>query len=418
MNSLWFILLSLLLAIFFAGIEIAFASSNKMKIELAIKQRGIISHILLLFLRNSALFSSVIIIGYYISVITFSVSFVWVIHPIVYSFFQTPFWFIIIELSIVALLIIATVEFFAQTLFRIEPYWTLYVLSIPAFFFFLFLSPIAWIFINCSKAIVKLIAPVKNLTVLPLFEKFNLTEWYNDINSKQEEVNKNDQELKIFQNALVFSKVRIRDCMIPRTEIEAININAGIEDLRKKFISSGYSKIIVYRNSIDNIVGYVNSKELFKHPVSIKEKLNHISFVPETMPASKLLHDFMQYHRSVAVVVDEYGGTSGLVTLEDIMEEIFGEIEDEHDTDDLVEKEVNKNEFIFSSRLEIEYLNSKYGFKIPESEEYDTLAGFILFHHHNLPKPNAVIEIGEYNFKILRVSNTRIELVFLEIKEK
>jgi Hemolysins and related proteins containing CBS domains len=206
--------------------------------------------------------------------------------------------------------------------------------------------------------------------------------------------------------------------MIPRTEIEAIPVNARMEDLRKKFISTGYSKIIVYRNTVDNIVGYVNSKELFKHPSTIKEKLNPVAFVPETMPASKLLHEFMQYHRSVAVVVDEYGGTSGLVTLEDIMEEIFGEIEDEHDTDDLLERQIKPNEYVFSSRLEIEYLNSKYGLKFPESEHYDTLAGFILFHHQNLPKPNTVIEIDNYTFKILRVSNTRIELVHLDVNDK
>lgn len=418
MNMLLFIVASLFFAMFFAGLEIAFVSCNKMKVELAIKQGSLNSQILLLFIKNSILFNTVITIGYYMSVVTLGISIVCAVHPLLLHLNFTPFWFILVEIMIVAFVIITLVEVLAQTLFRLEPNLALKVLAIPALFFFVFLLPLAWLLINGSKLLVRLLIPGKSPLVLSTFEKFNLTKWVSEFNSKQKEESENDQELKMFQNALVFSKVRIRDCMIPRTEIEAISINAGIEELRKKFISSGYSKIIVYRNSVDNIVGYVNSKELFKHPASIKEKLNQISFVPETMPASKLLHDFMQHHRTVAVVVDEYGGTSGLVTLEDIMEEIFGEIEDEHDTDDLVEKQVNPSEFIFSSRLEIEYLNSKYDLKIPESEEYDTLAGFILFHYHNLPKPNTTLEIGDFTFKILRVSRTRIELVFLAVKEK
>lgn len=415
---LLFIGTSLFLAIFFAGLEIAFVSSNKMKVELAIKQGSLSSHILLLFIKNSVLFSTVITIGYYMSITILGIFIVWLAHPILTGFYFTPFWFILAEIALVTFVIIAIVEFLAQTLFRFEPNLALKVLAVPALFFFVLLLPAAWLLINGSKLLVRVLVPGKIPLVLSTFEKFNLTKWVNEHNSKQKEENENDQELKMFQNALVFSKVRIRDCMIPRTEIEAISINAGIEELRKKFISSGYSKIIVYRNSVDNIVGYVNSKELFKHPDSIKEKLNQISFVPETMPASKLLHDFMQHHRTVAVVVDEYGGTSGLVTLEDIMEEIFGEIEDEHDTDDLVEKQVNANEFVFSGRLEIEYLNSKYDLKIPESEDYDTLAGFILFHYHNLPKPNTTLEISGFSFKILKVSRTRIELVFLAVKGK
>jgi CBS domain containing-hemolysin-like protein len=231
------------------------------------------------------------------------------------------------------------------------------------------------------------------------------------------EAPQNDQELTILNNALLFSKVRIRDCMIPRTEIEAIEINSGIAEVLKKCVATGYSKIVVYQKTIDNVVGYISSKELFKHPKTIKEKLNTVTFVPETMPANKLLHEFMQHHRSMAVVVDEYGGTSGIVTLEDIMEEIFGEIEDEHDTDDLVERQVKPQEYIFSCRLEIEYLNSKYGLHLPENEDYDTLAGYILYHYHNLPKPKDVVEIFPYSFRILKVSHTRIELVYLKVAE-
>jgi CBS domain containing-hemolysin-like protein len=277
----------------------------------------------------------------------------------------------------------------------------------------LFAASVTWILNQLSRMIFGKRYPVRNRQAFALV---NIDHWYTETqkNPKKEE-NKEYQELVFFHNAMLFSQVRIRDCMIPRTEIEAIDINASIEDLQNKFISTGYSKIIVYSEAIDNVVGFISSKQLFKHPVTIEEKISQISFVPETMPANKLLHEFMQYHRSIAVVVDEYGGTSGIVTLEDIMEEIFGEIEDEHDTDDLVEKQINPDEFILSSRLEIEYLNFKYGLNFPESEDYDTLAGFILYRHHSLPKPSDKITIDSYSFKILKVSNTRIELVYLKI---
>jgi len=227
----------------------------------------------------------------------------------------------------------------------------------------------------------------------------------------------NNQEIIMLQNALVFSKVRVRECMIPRTEIEAVDINAPLHEVEKKFISTGYSKLAVYEDNLDNILGYISSKDMFKNPVSISTMLVNIAFVPETMPANRILHEFMHDHRTIAVVVDEYGGTTGIVTLEDIMEEIFGDIEDEHDTDDLIDKLINPNEYVFSGRLEIEYLNSKYNLNLPESEEYDTLAGYILYISHNLPKPKQVLETDDLSLTVLKVSSTRIELVLLKVKE-
>lgn len=228
---------------------------------------------------------------------------------------------------------------------------------------------------------------------------------------------KNSQELKILQNALLFSNTKIRDCMIPRTEVESVEIGTSIEEAISKFVDTGYSKLVVYQDNIDNIIGYFSSKEIFKKPANIGGKLSPITFVPETMPANRLLHEFMHDNRSIAVVVDEYGGTSGIVTLEDIMEEIFGDIEDEHDTDDLVERKVRNGEFVFSGRLEIEYLNSRYNLQIPENEDYDTLAGFIIYHYKNLPKVNDTVKIDLFSIKILKASNTRIDLVMLRIGE-
>lgn len=369
------------------------------------------------YFNYASFFITVCRVGYTLTLGLLSICAIHVIHPYIIPVIPVPIIPIIIEIIMVTLLIIVISELIAQTIFRVEPNTTLKLFAVPAFFFFVLLFPLGWLYLRGIKFFTTLFAPGKTPLNLASFGESISNPWLNRNDASQDRDDDGIQEFKIFQKALGFSKVRIRDCMIPRTEIEAINITANINELRKRFSSSGYSKIIVYRNSIDNIVGYVNSKELFKHPATIKEKLNPVAFVPESMQASKLLKDFMQFHRSVAVVVDEYGGTSGLVTLEDIMEEIFGEINDEHDTDDLVERQVNPHEFVLSGRLEIEYLNSKFNLKIPENEEYDTLAGFILFHFQNLPKPNAIVKIGNYTIKILRVSQTRIELVQLTVTE-
>jgi CBS domain containing-hemolysin-like protein len=233
--------------------------------------------------------------------------------------------------------------------------------------------------------------------------------------NKGENASEENDEIKLFQNALDFSNVRIRDCMIPRTEIVSFNIRDTIEALRQRFIETGFSKILIYDGDMDNMIGYVTSKDLFKNPRDIKIIMINISFVPETMPANKLLKKFIQEHRSMAVVVDEFGGISGLITIEDIMEEIFGEIDDEHDVDEFIEKNPEKGHYIFSGRLEIDYLNEKYGLNIPESEEYDTLAGYIISQHQNIPKVNDKIISEKYEFRILKVGRTRIELVQLKI---
>lgn len=224
------------------------------------------------------------------------------------------------------------------------------------------------------------------------------------------------EEITMMHNAMDLFRVKVRDCMIPRTDIEAVEMNTPLTDVEQKFITTGYSRLAVYKENMDNIIGFINCKDIFKNPGSIKKMLNNIAFVPETMPANRLLHEFMQEHRAIAVVVDEYGGTSGLITLEDIMEEIFGDIEDEHDTDDLIEKKLRNDEYIFSGRLEIEYLNARYHLNIPEHDEYDTLAGYILFASHNLPKPKQKIEVDNFIITILKVSNTRIDLVSFKLK--
>jgi len=224
-----------------------------------------------------------------------------------------------------------------------------------------------------------------------------------------------EHEIKIFQNALDFSSVKLRDCMIPRTDIVAVEKNAPIEELKQKFIDTGVSKIIVYNEDIDNVIGYVHSKELFKNPSSVQSMINQLTFVPGTMSGNRMMQLFMQERRSIAIVVDEYGGTSGLLTLEDLIEEIFGDIEDEHDKDNLVERKIAENEYLFSGRLKIEYLNETFNLNILEKDDYDTLAGFILYHHLNLPLAGEMVKIEPYTFIIRKLTNTRIDLVQMTV---
>ena len=249
-----------------------------------------------------------------------------------------------------------------------------------------------------------------------VFSRIDLDEFVSEKNSGLSEITDNNEtEVKLFKNALDFSKVKLREIMVPRTEIEMLEVNSSIADLRQKFVETGYSRILFYEKSIDNIIGYVHSSVIFKNPESIKSFITKVLIVPETMPANKLLSKFIREHRSIAIVVDEFGGTSGMVTSEDILEEIFGEIEDEYDTIDVIEKKISETEFIFSGRSEIDLINEKYGINLPETEDFETLAGFILYHHESIPKINSLIKIGVFQFKILKATNTKIELVKLTL---
>jgi CBS domain containing-hemolysin-like protein len=267
--------------------------------------------------------------------------------------------------------------------------------------------------------VIFLITGKKNNTQNLTFGKVDLDNYINEHTRGADLTNEIlDHEIEIFKNALDFSKVKVRDCMIPRTEIIAVNINESIDNLRKKFIETHLSKILVYENNIDEIIGYVHSYELFKSPLNIKSILLPITIVPETMPAKDLLQLFTRQSRSIALVVDEYGGTSGMVCMEDVIEEIFGEIEDEHDVEELIEKDLGNNTWVFSGRHEIDYLKNKYKLNLPEEETYETLAGYILHHTQDIPQKNAQIKIGEYLYTILKTSGKKIELVKISTNEK
>ncbi len=415
MNSLAIILLSILFSAFFSGMEIAFISSNKLRIELDKKQGAFGSRIISLFTSRPGEYIATMLVGNNISLVIYGIVMAILLEPAIRNFIKPDLAVLLIQTLISTLIILFAAEFFPKTVFRISPNFALKVFSIPVLFFYIILYPITWLVISISEFILRNIfgVPRDKESYPHVFGKVDLDDLVSESNPESGEILDAEHEIKIFQNALDFSNVRLRDCMVPRTEIVALQETSTIDDLRQKFIETGLSKILIYSDSTDNILGYVNSKELFKNPGDLKSMIMTIPHVPETMPANKLLQSFIKEHKSISVVVDEFGGTSGVVTMEDILEEIVGEIEDEHDTSELTEKQISENEFIFSARHEIDYLNEKYKLDIPKTDDYETLAGFILTHYESIPKLNDHISIESFTFQILDASETRIEMVQL-----
>ncbi|MCK4663676.1 MAG: HlyC/CorC family transporter [Bacteroidales bacterium] len=420
MHYLIYILITLVFSAFFSGMEIAFVSSNKLRIELDKKQGYYASGIISIFIKNPSQYIATMLIGNNIALVIYGIIMAIILEPFILTFTHSDSAILIIQTIVSTLIILITAEFLPKTLFQINPNLFLNLFSIPIYFFYILFYPFTKFTIALSNTFLKSIFNVKiNKTYeKTVFGKVDLDDF---LESHKKEVDKSKEikhEVKIFKNALDFSKVKLRECIVPRTEIAALEINNTIEELKQKFIETGFSKILIYEESIDHIIGYAHSSELFKNPKDIKSMMHRLQIVPETMPAKKLLSLFTNEHKSIALVVDEFGGTSGIVTIEDIMEEIFGEIVDEHDIIELEEKIINENEYLFSGRLEIDYINEKYNNIIPVSDDYETIAGYILFHHGNIPNVNDNIKINNLNFKILKVSSTRIELIELKIIEK
>jgi CBS domain containing-hemolysin-like protein len=397
--------------------EIAFLASNKLRLELDRKQGLFSSKIIGIFQERSGQYIATIQLGNNIAIVIYGIFMARWLEPIIGRYFSSGISILVVQTLLSTFIILLLAEFLPKALVRINPNLALTVMSIPLFLIFIILFPVSIVIHRLSNLILRTIIRSDSVNQYDqmVFGKVDLNHLINESQDSRGESNSEEKnEIKLFQNALDFSNVKIRDCMIPRTELVAININGSMDDLRQKYVNSGFSKVLVYNDNIDNMVGYVTSKELFKNPHDIKSIMIDISYIPETMPANKLLKKFIQEHRSIAVVVDEFGGISGMVTIEDIMEEIFGEIDDEHDIDEFIERNPEKGQYVFSGRLEIDYLNEKYALNLPESEEYDTLAGYIIFEHHNIPKVNDKIITEKYEFRILKVTRTRIELVYLK----
>jgi CBS domain containing-hemolysin-like protein len=401
------------LSAYFSGLEIAFISANRLRIELDKKQGLFSAKIVSIFTRNPSKLIATLLIGNNIVLVIYGIEMALILEPFLHKFIEHEYYVLAIQTVSSTILILVTAEFLPKTVFRLLPNVFLNYLSVPTFLFYIVLYPVTvafmWISNQFIKSLTKSKAPTgENMYV---FGKVDLDHL---VGQSGKETLDTENEIRIFQNALDFSKVKLRECMVPRTEVVAVDATISAEDLRKKFIETGFSKILVYEGGIDNIIGYVSSKELFKTPFYMRNKIVKAPIVPETMNANKLLNILLQEHKSIAVVVDEFGGTSGIVTIEDIIEEIFGEIEDEHDTDEIVEKTLSDTAFIFSGKLQIDYLNKKYGLKIADSEEYETLAGYVFFHIGRIPALNEKFTVGNYDFKILKINNKRLELIYMK----
>lgn len=419
MNLLLIILISILFSAFFSGMEIAFISANKLRLELDKKQNIVFSGLISHYTQHPGQFIATMLVGNNLALVTYGIAFANLLKPYLMVYLHSDLLVLVAQTFISTIVILATAEYLPKMLFRINPNRVLKIFTIPlAFFYFLFF-PVTKIAIWISKVVLKIFlnAQIKKVDEKVVFSRIDLDHFVSEqeSNTAPKSEHEVDNEVKLFRNALDFSSVKLREVMVPRTEIVMLDIDSTVEELQQKFIETGYSRILFYSGNIDNIVGYIHHSVIFTKPDSIKSHLRKVLIVPETMSASKLLRQFIQQRLSIAIVVDEFGGTSGMVTSEDILEEIFGEIEDEHDTDDLIMKKVADDEFVLSGRLELDELNEEFGLEFPEDENFETLAGFILFHYESIPKINSVITIDQYQFKILKATNTKIELVLLKI---
>lgn len=419
MNIIVQILITMAFSAFFSGMEIAFVSSNKLRFEMDRNEQSLTSRILSIFFRKPNDFISTMLVGNNIALVIYGILMAELIEQrLLSNWIDNEFLLVLIQTIISTLIILVTGEFMPKTLFKINPNFTLNLFAFPAFICYILLYPISKFASACSGIILRMTGTKVNKEVSEkAFTKVDLDYFIQSSIEDSTDEQEIDTEVKIFQNALDFSNIKIRDCMVPRTEIVSIEYGSPLEDLKLRFIESGISKILVYKESIDNIVGYIHSSEMFRKHTNWTEGIRQLPFVPETMNANKLMQLFMQQKKSIAVVVDEFGGTAGIVALEDLVEEIFGEIEDEHDTTSYVAKQTGDGEYVFSGRLDIEKANELFPIDLPESDEYQTIGGLILHEYQRFPKVNETITIDEFQFKIIKVTATKIELVKLKVKE-
>ncbi len=415
----------LLFSAFFSGMEIAFVTSNKLRIELDKKQGGLSSRIISFFLKKPGDYISSMLVGNNVVMVIYGMLMSDLLTPPISKFVEADFAVILLQTLISTIIILFIGEFIPKTIFRLNSNFALKLFAVPVFFLYIIFYPVSKLTILLSNFFIKNIFKVKiskehsdyTFGKIDLNNLLEETE-HNPDKTKAKKINAEiKQEIKIFKNALDFSNIKVRECIVPRNEIEAIEIESDIEELKQKFIETGFSKILVYQNSIDNIQGYVHNLSLFKEPKDIRSIISDIIIAPETMTANYLLDTFFKQHKSIALVVDEFGGTAGIVTTEDIMEEIFGEIDDEFDESYLEENKISDDVFIFSGRIEIDYVNEKYKLNIPECSDYETIAGYILYNHKTIPEENDEILIDKYKFIILKVVKPRIDLIKLIITE-
>lgn len=411
----------LLFSGFFSGFEIAFVTANKLKVELD-KGKGLLAgKIVSGFTRQPSRFIGAMLVGNNIALVIYS----YFMSAILLRFFEARLpgiltsegLTLLLQTLFSTLIILIIAEFIPKVLFRINPNGWLNALAVPLYFLYLVLFPLMYVFIALSEFIINKVAGLKKGNQGYQFSAIDLDEYIRDFSPPSGDENESEQEIQMIQNMMDFHTTKLRECMVPRNEITSVEDTATIAELKALFIESGHSKVPVYHKTIDNIIGYAHPYDLFCDPPSIQSILRPVLIVPETMTANKVLDMFISKRRSVAIVVDEFGGTSGMVTTEDLIEEIFGEIEDEYDVEELTEKKISETEYLFSGRLEIDYLNREYGLKLPESEEYETLAGLIIHIRQSIPHKNEQIQFDRFTFTIAEAGETRIAQVLLTINE-
>ena len=418
MNPLVIIPFAVLLAAFFSAMELSFIASNKLRIELDRKQGQFGSGIISSFTRNPGLYISTMLIGVNIATVIFSMLTADLLEAWLQNIIPSEVLIFIIQTVITTLIILIFADFLPKSVVRISPNFFLSIFALPTAFFYYLFYPVSKFTLWLANIIMRLFFGIRTERKEQenrIFTRIDLDHFVNDLVETDEEKQEENSSLKIFQDALDFSCVKALECKVPRTEIVALPIQSSPDDLRQQFIESGHSKILLYRDNIDNMVGYYELKDILHGPSDIATAMRKLPVVPETMTANRVLRLLSDAKKSIALVVDEFGGTAGVITIEDVLEEIVGDIEDEHDTSDLVEKKISDREYILSGRLDIDYLNEEYDLGLPESDEYTTLAGLILYAHGNIPRQQEKIRVGSNLFIVLRSSSTKVELLKLQI---
>ncbi|MBW6491301.1 MAG: hemolysin family protein [Lentimicrobium sp.] len=413
------ILIALLFSAFFSGMEIAFVTANRLRIEVDKNKKLLSAQILSQFLRKPSRFIAALLLGNNIALVIYGIYIAILLKPPLLQILPEGMGegalLLVLQTIISTLIVLLFAEFLPKILFRINPNKILNAFAVPLNLLYLIFYPVIILFIGVSEFLLKYVLKTKISHPEYSFGVIDLDHYIKESSSSHQPEEREDyQEIQMFQNARDLGNIKLRECMVPRNEIIAVNANESLENLRELYISSGHSKILIYQDNIDNIIGYTHSYDLFHKPASIQEITKPVMIVPETMPANNVLSMFIKERKSVALVVDEFGGTAGMLTIEDIIEEIFGEIEDEYDVEDFAETQLNDDEYLFSARLEIDYLNQKYKFDLPVSDDYETLAGLIISHHEDIPAVDEEIQIGNFLFVITRATESRIEEVKLK----
>jgi putative hemolysin len=415
-NAFCLILISLLFSAFFSGMELAFLSSNRLKIEVDKSKGTLLSKLHSVFYKNESKVIAFILLGNNISLVIYGISSAVLLEPIIRGWgISSDSVILLLQTLFSTLLVLVAAEFIPKSIVQFNPNKSLKFGTFPLFILYILLYIPTHVILFFSWIILKTFG-LDQKTNQKVFSRVDLEHFVDDLSERIESEEISTDDMTLLRNALDFSEVKARDCMIPRTEIISVDISDTLDAVKNLFIAKGLSKIIIYRDSIDNIIGYVHSSDMFKSPKSIKQILLPIHFVPSVITGEELLEKFTEQSGNIAIVTDEYGGTAGMVTLEDVIEEIFGEIEDEHDKDDLLEEKLSETHYRFSARIEIDHINEQYDLKIPESEDYETLGGLVLYELANIPEKNLKLKIDGFTFVVEEVTDRRIETIIVYIK--